>query len=93
MNTIISHTVNETMRIGKRLALYLTPGSIVCMSGELGSGKTVLTKGIAQGLGVDKEEVTSPTFVLMRQYKARLPLYHIDLYRLGSISQIAQLGI
>ena len=92
MIKIISHSVNETIGVGKSLALHLAPGSVVCLSGALGSGKTVVTKGIAQGLGVSGDVIISPTFVLMRQYEARLPLYHLDLYRLGSLCQIAELG-
>ncbi|MFA6384610.1 MAG: tRNA (adenosine(37)-N6)-threonylcarbamoyltransferase complex ATPase subunit type 1 TsaE, partial [Candidatus Omnitrophota bacterium] len=65
---------------------------IICLFGDLGSGKTVLTKGIAQGLGIDKKDVLSPTFVLLRQYEGRVPVFHFDLYRLGDAGEIFDLG-
>lgn len=91
---IISASVQETIRLGRSIASKLKPGDIVCLFGQLGSGKTVLTKGIASSLGISKEHVISPTFVLVRQYRAKndLFLYHFDLYRLGSIEQISDLG-
>lgn len=90
---IISHSVNETLNIGKAIAKELQKGDIVCLFGELGSGKTVLTKGIAGGLGIKSSKVISPSFVLIRQYtQAKLPLYHFDLYRLKSPKDILELG-
>ncbi|MFA5099898.1 MAG: tRNA (adenosine(37)-N6)-threonylcarbamoyltransferase complex ATPase subunit type 1 TsaE [Candidatus Omnitrophota bacterium] len=89
---IISASVQETLRFGKRIAHNLRKGDIVCLYGDLGSGKTVLTKGIAQGLGIDKSDVVSPTFVLMRRYEGRLPVFHFDLYRLGDAGEIFDLG-
>jgi tRNA threonylcarbamoyladenosine biosynthesis protein TsaE len=90
---IISRSVPETLRIGARLAKQLRPGDIVCLFGELGSGKTVLTKGIAQGLGLNKERIISPSFVLIREYRSsKLPLYHFDLYRLKRETDILTLG-
>lgn len=77
--------VQETMKVGKNLARKLSPGDIVCLTGELGSGKTTFVKGMAQGLGLKKEEVHSPTFVLMNIYEGRLSLYHFDLYRIDQI--------
>ena len=88
----VSHSVSSTFNIGKRIAGYLNKGDIVCLFGELGSGKTVLTKGIGFGLGVRKNKVISPTFVLIRQYQGRMPLYHFDLYRLGNPGDILGLG-
>jgi tRNA threonylcarbamoyladenosine biosynthesis protein TsaE len=89
---IISRSVRDTLQFGKRLARYVRKGDIICLSGDLGSGKTVLTKGIAQGLNIDKKEVVSPTFILMRQYDGRMPLYHFDLYRIQDAGQILDLG-
>jgi len=89
---LISHSVKHTFNIGKTIAGYLDKGDIVCLFGELGSGKTVLTKGISSGLGVAKNKVISPTFVLIRQYKGRIPVYHFDLYRLDSPTDIFGLG-
>jgi len=90
---IISKSINDTLKTGKRIAGNLAAGDIICLFGELGSGKTVLTKGIASGLGIDKSKIVSPSFVLIRQYnKSRLPLYHFDLYRLKALKDIAFLG-
>lgn len=79
--------------MGASLAKYLEPGDIICLKGNLGSGKTTLTKGIASGLGVNKAKVTSSSFVLIRQHlEGRLPLFHLDLYRLQEVGDIAALG-
>ena len=81
---MISNSVEETIRIGVKLARKLKKGSVVALIGDLGSGKTVLTKGIAEGLGVKNPRyVNSPTFVIIKEYKGKLPLYHFDLYRLN----------
>ena len=83
---LISKSVEETIAIGERLASKLKAGDVVALIGDLGAGKTVLTKGIARGLGVKKTRyVNSPTFVIIKEYEARLPLYHLDLYRLNSL--------
>jgi len=87
---IISKSVRETLNLGKEVAKNLKAGDIVCLFGELGSGKTVLTKGIALGLGINQERIVSPTFVLMRQYAAvnNIPFYHFDFYRLKACEDI-----
>lgn len=90
---IISKSPKDTLYIGKRISKLLKEGDIICLFGNLGSGKTVLTKGIASGLGVKKENVVSPSFVLIRQYtKAKPALYHFDLYRLKDPKEIIDLG-
>jgi len=90
---IISKSVNDTLKIGKVIAKNLEKADIVCLFGELGSGKTVLTKGIASGLGIKRSKVISPSFVLIRQYStAKMPFYHLDLYRLKTIEDILALG-
>ncbi len=89
---ITSDSVQKTLGIGKLIARNLNKGDIVCLFGGLGSGKTVLTKGIGSALGVDKHLVTSPTFVLIRQYEAKIPIYHFDLYRLNRPEDILDLG-
>jgi tRNA threonylcarbamoyladenosine biosynthesis protein TsaE len=86
---MISKSVEETIEIGARLARKLKRGSCVALIGDLGSGKTVFAKGIAKGLGVKNARyVNSPTFVIIKEYKGRLPLYHFDLYRLNRSSVI-----
>ncbi len=89
----VSRSVTETLNIGKAIARHGQPGDIVCLFGELGSGKTVLAKGIAAGLGIKKNEIISPTFVLIRQHlQGKIPLYHFDLYRIGDSHDIPALG-
>jgi tRNA threonylcarbamoyladenosine biosynthesis protein TsaE len=78
----ISNSPEETFQLGQELAQDLTGGEILLLSGELGAGKTVFVKGLASGLGIDAEEVTSPSFTLVNPHRGRLRLYHLDLYRL-----------
>jgi len=86
-------SVADTQLLGRRLGTLLPAGSLVLLSGELGSGKTALTCGLARGLGVaDNIPVTSPTYTLMNSYHGRLPLYHFDLYRLGAEDELIDLG-
>lgn len=86
---MISRNVEETMKAGERLAKKLKKGDFVALIGGLGSGKTVFTKGIARGLGVKNARyVNSPTFVIIKEYRGRLALYHFDLYRLDNSSVI-----
>jgi tRNA threonylcarbamoyladenosine biosynthesis protein TsaE len=88
-----SQSVKETLSIGKAIAKNLEKGDIICLFGQLGAGKTVLTKGIASGLGIKKEQVISPSFVLIRRHQgAKLPFYHFDLYRLKKTQDILGLG-
>jgi len=89
---LVSHNLGETQTIGKRLGELAQPGDLFLMSGNLGTGKTTLTQGIASGLD-SPDYALSPTFVLMRELKGRLPLYHIDLYRLDKIAEISDLGL
>ena len=91
---MITKSERETIEFGRVFAQKLKPGDVIALSGDLGAGKTTFTKGIAQGLGVpDSEHVNSPSFVLVREYKGNINLYHCDLYRLDNISDIAELGI
>ena len=78
----ISRAPEETFKLGESVGSRLTGGEILLLSGPLGAGKTMFVKGLAHSLGVDPEEVTSPSFTLVNPYDARLRLYHIDLYRL-----------
>jgi len=80
-NIITTHSTKETIAVGKEIATSLKLGDIIYLYGDLGSGKTVFVKGVCQGLGV-KEEVTSSSFVIATEYKGRMPISHIDLYRL-----------
>jgi tRNA threonylcarbamoyladenosine biosynthesis protein TsaE len=78
-----SNSPGETFELGERIGSALMGGEILLLSGPLGAGKTMFVKGLAAGLGIDAEEVTSPSFTLVNPYDARLRLFHIDLYRLN----------
>ncbi len=78
--TILSNGPNNTQELGAKLARLVVDGDVLLLCGDLGAGKTCLTKGLATGLGVE-DTVISPTFVLFREYSGRIPLFHIDLYR------------
>lgn len=84
---MISHNASETKAIGYSLAKFLKAGDVVTLQGPLGAGKTTLVKGLARGLGVRSEKnVSSPTFVLAHEYKGRLPIFHLDWYRLRKVA-------
>jgi tRNA threonylcarbamoyladenosine biosynthesis protein TsaE len=86
--------LEATRQFGLRLAERLFPAAVVALIGELGSGKTTLSRAIAEGLGVaDGRVVTSPTFVLIQEYLGRLPIYHFDAYRLRAEGEFADLGV
>lgn len=87
-----THEPEATRAIAAQLAELLEPGDILTLSGDLGVGKTTFTQGLAEGLGV-KDTVNSPTFTLIREYEGRLPLYHMDVYRLGEQASSEDLGI
>ena len=89
---VISRGARGTRDLGSVLGGLAEPGDIILMQGALGAGKTCLAQGIAVGLGID-EYVVSPTFVIVREYQGRLPLYHMDFYRLRDIAEIAESGL
>ncbi len=89
---LISRSPEQTQRLGTRLGELAQSGDVFLLTGNLGSGKTCLTQGIAWGLGV-KEYAFSPSFVIVREYHGRLTLYHIDFYRLDRFEEIADLGL
>ena len=89
---IVSRSADETLRIGAELGERLQPGDALLLTGDLGAGKTTLTQGIAVGLGV-AERPRSPTFVMATEYQGRLPLYHLDLYRVDELSELGDLGL
>lgn len=80
--TVTTRSAEETEALGGRLAARLGPGAVLLLDGDLGTGKTTLVRGLARGFGIDPEKVSSPTFVLINEYRGRLTLYHVDLYRL-----------
>ncbi|NQT88624.1 tRNA (adenosine(37)-N6)-threonylcarbamoyltransferase complex ATPase subunit type 1 TsaE [bacterium] len=90
----VTHSRDETIAWGRRLGSLLRAGDVLTLSGPLGSGKTTLTKGLTEGLGLDDSRyVTSPTFVLVHEYPADVPVYHIDAYRLGGPEEADSLGL
>jgi tRNA threonylcarbamoyladenosine biosynthesis protein TsaE len=90
--TVHAHDETETVALGKKLGSMLQPGDVIALTGELGAGKTTLTKGIAHGAGVEAE-VCSPTFTLIHEHRGRIPFYHVDLYRLESEDLMPDIGI
>ena len=87
-----THGPQETFEIGKQLGLEAKPGEVYCLDGDLGVGKTVFTQGFASGLGIT-EPVNSPTFTIVQQYEeGRLPLYHFDVYRIGDVEEMDEIG-
>ncbi|MBA7654947.1 tRNA threonylcarbamoyladenosine biosynthesis protein TsaE [subsurface metagenome] len=93
MMIVETKSAKETIRLGKKIGKLLRPGDVVALIGKLGSGKTTLTQGLAKGLGVKKKNyVTSPSFTLIKEHKGRMPLYHIDLYRIDNLKEVYDLG-
>lgn len=91
MNCIKVFNQREMEELAKRLSTLLGPGDVICLTGDLGAGKTTFTQALAKGLGVD-EYVTSPTFTLIQEYEGRLPLYHFDVYRIQDVSEMEDIG-
>jgi len=90
---LISKSPGDTLDIGRIIGENLTGGRVVALTGELGTGKTCLTQGIARGLGIsEKYYVTSPTFTLINEYPGRIPLYHMDVYRLSGPRDLEDMG-
>lgn len=90
--TLTSASPETTMEIGRRIGACLRKGDILALQGTLAAGKTTITKGIALGLGIS-EDVTSPTFTLISEYEGKIPLYHMDVYRLDSPESFIDLGV
>lgn len=86
-------SAEETIKFGERVGHLLTGGDVLALTGDLGAGKTVLTCGIALGLGIPMDQVSSPTFTLIQEYSGSIPLIHVDLYRLEGPSDISSLGL
>src|SRR5438128_11360791 len=92
--TIVTSSEAETAAAGGELASQLSAGSTVLLIGDLGAGKTAFVRGLAEGLGVRSEDVSSPTFTIMQEYRGgRVPLFHVDLYRLNDAREIEDLGL
>lgn len=93
MKELTSDSEIQTKELAQQFAKALGPGSVVCLKGELGAGKTHFVKGMARAFGIGEEEVHSPTYTLINEYKGNgLPLYHFDCYRLESIEEALEIG-
>ncbi len=92
LSRYVTNSEEETQKLGERLAAKLAPGTVIAFTGDLGAGKTAFTRGLARGLGVN-DRVTSPTFTIVNEYEGgRLPLFHFDMYRLGSSEELYDIG-
>lgn len=91
MIEIKTDSFEETVGLGSRLGMLLGSGDVVCLTGNLGTGKTAFTSGIAEALGI-KGYITSPTFTLVNEYNARIPLYHFDVYRIADPEEMFEIG-
>jgi len=90
---IHSSSPEESIRFAERLGELLRPGDLILLSGDLGAGKTTMTRGLAKGLGVTERYITSPTFTLINEYAGRAPLFHVDLYRLSGEAEVEGIGL
>ncbi len=94
LKTILLKNLADTLAFGRLLGQSAQPGDVICLDGDLGAGKTTLTQAIAQGLGVPASEyVTSPSFAILHEYQGRLPLYHMDFYRLTDAADVQDMGL
>ena len=92
--TITTHSEDETAAVGRELAATLSAGDVLLLYGDLGAGKTAFVRGLAEGLGVSRDEVSSPTFTLIQEYRGgRLTLFHVDLYRIEDPREFDELGL
>ena len=89
-----THSPDDTLSLGEKIGRHLEAGDIIFLFGDLGAGKTTLTQGIARGLGVAREEyVRSPSFTLVNEYRGKIPVFHVDLYRIASSRELEDLGL
>jgi len=91
MVNIYLENENKTKEIGYKLGKLLQPGSVICLIGDLGAGKTTMTQSLAKALEVE-DYITSPTFTIVNEYEGRMPLYHFDVYRIGSSDEMYDIG-
>jgi tRNA threonylcarbamoyladenosine biosynthesis protein TsaE len=92
--TITTQSEEETAAIGRQVASTLSAGDVLLLYGDLGAGKTAFVRGLAEGLGIRRDEVSSPTFTLIQEYRGgRLPLFHVDLYRIDDPREFDELGL
>ena len=93
-NHFKTESPEETQVLGEKIGKTFRPGDVIALIGNLGTGKTCLTQGIARGVGITSDEVVnSPSYILINEYNGKIPIYHIDLYRLEDSAEIAELGL
>ncbi|MBF9014825.1 MULTISPECIES: tRNA (adenosine(37)-N6)-threonylcarbamoyltransferase complex ATPase subunit type 1 TsaE [unclassified Oceanispirochaeta] len=92
MTELLSSSFEETLELGFKIGKVLKPGDIVALNGDLGAGKTSISKGIARALGI-KDVITSPTYTIVSEYEGTIPLYHMDMYRIDGIEEFELLGV
>ena len=90
-STVICRTAQDMEELGRQVGKTLKPGSVISLRGSLGAGKTVFAKGVARSLGIT-EAIVSPTFTLLQEYDGRIPMYHMDLYRISSVDDFQMIG-
>jgi tRNA threonylcarbamoyladenosine biosynthesis protein TsaE len=94
VRTVTTQSEDDTAALGRELAATLSAGDVLLLYGDLGAGKTAFVRGLAEGLGVDRSEVSSPTFTLIQEYRGgRLTLFHVDLYRIDDPREFDELGL
>lgn len=91
MDIYESYCEEDTLSLARKLGEMANKGDIFCLIGDLGVGKTIFSKGFAQGMGID-EHITSPTFTIVHEYEGRLPLYHFDVYRISDVDEMDEIG-
>ena len=92
MEPIISNSEDETFRLAREYAGTVKPGDVICLEGDLGAGKTHFVKGFAEHFGVQRDEVSSPTFTIINEYDGEVPVYHFDCYRLENPAEALEIG-
>ena len=90
--TYMTHSESETEALGARFGAALPAGSVAALYGDLGCGKTAFVRGMARGMGLDEDQVSSPTFTIVNEYGGPVPLFHFDMYRLGSADELYDIG-
>ena len=90
--TFITNSLEETIHLGRKIGKLLKQGDVVALIGNLGAGKTVIANGLCEGLGVKEDYITSPAYTIINQYDGKVPVYHIDLYRLNDSRELYNIG-
>lgn len=92
MKEIITKSPEQTFEVGRKLGERLEPGAVICLSGEMGAGKTAITQGIVKGVGIE-DYVTSPTYTIVNEYDGKIPIYHFDVFRIEDGEELYEIGL